>query len=262
MKKKSNRDWDEQGQENFGEGKKDKSVRVEQRNKISNLLNIREFNWTEKQKKFFEIAQRKETRIMFVEGPAGCSKSLCAIYCLLTLLNNKKISNILYLRSAVESSEKSLGYMPGTKEDKLHDFGLVLFDKLYELLTKSEVDGLVKDNRIIVDCPNHARGRTYSVCGVCVDETQSMTEREIYTLLTRLGKYSKCFVLGDTQQSDLPKSKQGGFYKIMDYFCDEEGEKHGIYKFKFTEEDIMRDELTKFIVKRYTYFKNIEGEIV
>ena len=77
-----------------------------------------------------------------------------------------------------------------------------------------------------------------------------MSIKEIITVLTRLGKKSKCFVLADPMQTDLPTQKGGAIKKIHKLFSDEESAFHGIKTFEFNEDDIMRSELCKFIDKR------------
>ena len=94
-------------------------------NPIKRQIKLNQFPWTEKQKEFFKIALHPSTKIVFVEGPAGTSKTLLSVYCSLQLLNMKVSSDIMYLRSAVESSDKSLGFLPGSAEEKL-DFELNL----------------------------------------------------------------------------------------------------------------------------------------
>jgi hypothetical protein len=54
------------------------------------------------------------------------------------------------------------------------------------------------------------------------------------------------FVIGDSLQSDIQKS---GFEKIMNAFDTATSKEHGIQTFHFTEEDITRSKLLKFIVK-------------
>ena len=98
-------------------------------NPIKRVIKIKQLPWTDKQKEFFKIALNHDTKIMFVNGPAGTSKSLLSVYCGLQLLNMKAISDIMYLRSAVESSDSKLGYLPGTAEDKLRFYNLPFLDK-------------------------------------------------------------------------------------------------------------------------------------
>ena len=91
-------------------------------NPIKRQLKINQLNWTKKQKDFFKLALHPETKIILVNGPAGTSKTLLATYCALQLLNMKTISDIMYLRSAVESSDRSLGYLPGSARRKIEIF--------------------------------------------------------------------------------------------------------------------------------------------
>ena len=119
--------------------KKDKSEKVHQREKISDTLQIKDLNWTEKQKQFINLALDKETKVMLVNGPAGSSKSILAVYCALKLLSEKKISDIIYIRSAVESSDSKLGFLPGDADEKLHFYNIPFLEKLDELLPKADV---------------------------------------------------------------------------------------------------------------------------
>jgi phosphate starvation-inducible protein PhoH len=68
--------------------------------------------------------------------------------------------------------------------------------------------------------------------------------------MTRIGEFSKCFILADPDQSDLAYGKSGGFEKLQAIFSDEESRERGLYSFHFTEEDIKRSDLVKFIVKK------------
>ena len=124
---------------------------VFQRPPIKTKLRIKELAWTEKQRDFFRLALDDNTNIMFVNGPAGTSKSLLAVYCGLKLLNYKKVSDLMYLRSAVESSDAKLGFLPGAAEDKLAFYNLPFLDKLDELLTSTNPEKLEKDAETIVD---------------------------------------------------------------------------------------------------------------
>ena len=64
---------------------KDTSPVVPQRNKIKNQLSIHERTLNEKQKQFLELAMDKNTKIIFVSGPAGTSKTYMTVYTALTL---------------------------------------------------------------------------------------------------------------------------------------------------------------------------------
>ena len=220
-------------------------------NPLKRVIRVRQLPWTQKQKDFFKIALDKDTNIVFVNGPAGTSKSLLSVYCGLQLLNMKIISDIMYLRSAVESSDSRLGYLPGTAEDKLRFYNMPFLDKLDELLENTRIERLESEGRINMFPVNFARGMNWTNKCVILDEAQNSTVKEITTVLTRLGKGCKCYVLADPMQTDIRNERLcGGFEKMFNIFSDTDSQSAGIHTFKFTEDDIMRSELCKFVIKK------------
>jgi len=230
----------------FNKDTKDTSPYVAQRVKINYSLNVKELPWTQKQKEIINLFLDKKTKLMILKGPAGTSKTILAMYLGLQLLNSKRVSDIVLVRSAVESSDSKLGYLPG---DMMEKFGVYLTpfnEKFNELLDEQEIKRLEKDNRISV-CPiNFARGLHFAVKFVCCDESQNLTLRELQTLFTRMGEFSKMIICGDPDQSDLGTGKSG-FNAVYNAFNNEDAFKHGIVCVELTEEDIVRSELCKYV---------------
>ena len=220
-------------------------------NPIKKQIKINQLAWTEKQKDFFRIALDYHTKIVFVGGPAGTSKSLLSVYCGLQLLNMRACNEVMYLRSAVESSASSLGFLPGDANDKLRFYNLPFLDKLDELLLETKAERLEEQSRISMFPVNFARGMDWKGKCIILDEAQNSTEKEIMTVLTRMGEGSRCFVLADPMQTDLKNENiHGGFERMNKVFSDEESIANGIYSFNFSEDDVMRSELVKFIIKK------------
>jgi phosphate starvation-inducible protein PhoH len=220
-------------------------------NPIKRQIKIKQFPWTDKQREFFKLALDLDVRVVFVKGPAGTAKTLLSVYCALQLLNRKLISDVMYLRSAVESSAHSLGYLPGSAEDKLRFYNLPFLDKLDELLAETRVGKLEEEGRISMFPVNFARGMNWKSKCIIFDEAQNSTEKEITTVLTRMGKHSRCFVLADPMQTDIKNEKiSGGFESMFSIFSDQESRDHGIHTFEFSEEDIMRSKLVKFLITK------------
>lgn len=230
---------------------KPRKSRIHQRDKINFKLSIRDLDWTSKQKNFIKQALDSDNRIMFVSGPAGTSKSIISVYCALKLLDRKNISDIIYIRSAVESSDSKLGYLPGDASEKLHYYNLPFMEKLDELLSPAEIEKLEKDERISMYPVNYARGMNWNAKCIIFDEAQNSSLKEIITILTRLGHFSRCFILADPMQTDLSRNKIGGFKTLKKLFSDEESVLNGIQTFKFTEDDVMRSEIVKFMLKKF-----------
>ena len=126
--------------------KKDKSPKVHQNEKIKETLTINSrVTFTDKQKELTEILQNKHTKLVFLSGPAGSSKTFISVYSALNLLNEKKVSELIYVRSAVESADSKLGFLPGEMDEKMSPYIQPLVDKLDELLPKGQVDRLKKE---------------------------------------------------------------------------------------------------------------------
>lgn len=228
-------------------------VKIHQRETIKpkDKFQIGNLKWTTNQKKFIRKALLKDTKVMLVDGPAGTSKTLLATFCALQLLNQQKVSDIIYVRSAVESSESRLGYLPGDAEEKLHYYNMPFMDKLDELITPSVLKNLIKDKRISCHPVNFARGMSWNGKCVIFDECQNSSLKEIVTVLTRIGQFSRIFLLADPAQTDLKNGNRGGFKKIYDLFNDDRSMKQGIQTFKFTHEDVVRSELVKYLCERF-----------
>jgi predicted ribonuclease YlaK len=229
---------------------KDNSPYVFQRDKINVSLSVKDLPWTEKQKNIIQLFLDKGTKALFLKGPAGTGKTLLAMYCGLTLLNNKRVSDLVLVRAAVESADSKLGYLPGTQEEKLSPHHLAFQDKLSELLIKPHIAALVKDERL-TSCPiNFARGLHFAAKFVCVDEYQNLTRKESLLMLSRIGEYSKVFLCGDPEQSDLPYGKSS-FVETYNLFNNEESRAQGIFCVELNEDDIVRSEFCKFITKKF-----------
>jgi phosphate starvation-inducible protein PhoH len=233
----------------------DKSPYVFQREKIGFDLNIKELPWTSRQKQIIDLFLNKDTRVMFLKGPAGASKTILAMYCGLQLLNSRRVSDMVLIRSAVESSDSKLGFLPGDMLDKFGVYLAPFNEKFAELLNTSQIKKLENDNRIII-CPiNFARGLHFSVKFVCCDEAQNLTIKELQTLLTRLGEFCKVIICGDPDQSDLPKDKSG-FKRVYELFDTPEAKELGIHCIELEEQDIMRSEICKYIVNKFKHLIN------
>jgi len=228
--------------------KKDKSPRIHQNSKMKNEITIRDRELTPKQIEFLQLMTDRDTKMVFISGPAGTSKTYLAVLALLKLLNTKKVSDIIYLRSAVESADSKIGFLPGEIEDKMGPYIQPLVDKLNELISTADVQNLTKEGRISSVPISFLRGLNWNAKGIIIDEAQNLTEAELITAMTRVGEFSKVFIIGDPDQADI--KNKSGFFKTMAKFDDQESIENGVRVLKFTEDDIVRSGLVKFIIKK------------
>jgi phosphate starvation-inducible protein PhoH len=119
---------------------------------------------------------------------------------------------------------------------------------LVELLPNGNIESLKKDNRISAIPVGFLRGLNWNAKVIIADEAQNLTHKELLTLITRTGEFSKVFILGDPDQSDI--NGKSGFLKMMTIFDDVESKENGIHTFKLTEDDIVRSGLVQYIIKK------------
>ncbi|MHA2254166.1 MAG: PhoH family protein [Candidatus Kariarchaeaceae archaeon] len=214
---------------------------------LKRKVNIRsKVKFTDKQEDFIELGMHKQSKMVLCSGPAGTSKTYLSIYCALQLLNMKKHDSIIYIRSAIESADGKLGFLPGEEEVKLAPYLRPLRDKLFDFLTPTDVASV--QPHIACEHVGFARGQDWQNKIIIVDEAQNLSKKEIFTLMTRTGEGSKVFILGDPLQSDI--GGKSGFGTFFNLFDDMESEKEGIWAFEFDESDIVRSRLVRFVVNK------------
>lgn len=227
----------------------DRSIKVPQRDKIDWDLNIRmRDDLTEKQKGIIDLILDKNTKVVFLSGPAGTSKSFVAVLAGLMMLNKRCVSDITYVRTVIESASKGLGALPGEAGEKLEPYMRPLRDKLDEMLPAGDVKKLVCDERVIGIPVNYLRGASFNARYLIFDEGQNGTVKEITTFITRIGMYSKMIICGDPSQSDI--NGASGFLKFYDLFNDEASRAQGIHCISFTKDDIVRSGVLRYIAER------------
>lgn len=226
----------------------DKSPVVPQGGKVKEPFPIREPEWTPRQKELINVILDKNTKIILINGVAGTGKTHLAVYCGLRMLKEKRVSRINYIRSAVESSSKSVGFLPGEADDKIAPYARPLMDKMDEFIDAGTTNKLINDGYVSADLVNFLRGASINVEYLLLDEAQNLDRKELVTVLTRFGKFSKFIFCGDKNQSDI--NGRSGFPYLLELFDDQESRDNGIYVFNLTKEDIVRSEELKFIIDK------------
>lgn len=211
-------------------------------------LNIKNrYTLNEVHQTFLDLCLYEKTKMIFVDGPAGTAKTYLAVLAALNLLQQKQIKKIVYIRSIVESAEKSIGALPGEIDEKFKPWSLPLLDKLHELISPSAASSLMDGGCIQCIPVNFVRGLTFHDSIVIVDEAQNLTKKELVSILTRFGHRTRFVICGDLKQNDIHKS---GYAEVLSCFDDEDSAAHHIHCTHFGENEIVRSQILKFIVRK------------
>jgi len=207
------------------------------------------FKFTEKQLEIISRINNSDTKVVFIDGPAGSAKTLLGVYCGLKELFQEEKSTFLYIRTAAESGKINIGARPGEVADKIHHLVGPLRDKLDELLYPDEIHKLIDEANPQVEAVpvNDIRGSNWTDKFIVVDESQNFEFSELLTVITRLGENSKIIFVGDSMQSDI---RESGWTKFFNIFSDTDSQNNGAFLFTLGEEDIVRSEFVRFVIRK------------
>lgn len=176
---------------------------------------------------------------IIVLGPAGTGKTYIAATKAANMYITKEIDKIIITRPNVAAG-KSIGYFPGTLEEKMMPWVMPVLEVLHWHLGKGAVETGIKNGNIEIAPFETMRGRSFTDAFVILDEAQNVTPHEIKMFLTRIGKNCTVILNGDIFQSDL--SETSGLSKAI----------HMVKKYmlpvpviEFQAEDIVRSDLCK-----------------
>lgn len=199
------------------------------------------------------VAAMRQSDITFGIGPAGTGKTYLAMAMAVSALRRRDVSRIVLTRPVVEAGE-SLGFLPGTLQEKIDPYVRPLYDALYDMMGYERTSSLVERGTIEVAPLAYMRGRTLNESFVILDEAQNTTPEQMKMFLTRLGYASKFVITGDATQGDL--KGRGGLEvarAVLAHvegirFCDLDGT------------DIVRHALVSRIVEAYARYESHERD--
>jgi phosphate starvation-inducible PhoH-like protein len=143
--------------------------------------------------------------ITFGLGPAGTGKTYLAMAMAVAALKRREVARIVLTRPVVEAGE-SLGFLPGTLEEKLDPYVRPLYDALFDMCDRERGLAYIEQGVIEIAPLAFMRGRTMNDAFVILDEAQNTTPDQMKMFLTRLGFNSKFVITGDVTQRDLKGS--------------------------------------------------------
>ena len=145
--------------------------------------------------------------LVILTGPAGCGKTLLALATALEQVVERGLyDKIIITRSTPEIAE-SIGFLPGTEEEKMAPWLSAITDSL-EVLHKQDEDMhgslnyIMEKANVQFKSVNFMRGRSIQNSLVLLDECQNLTASQLKTIITRCGEGTKLVCSGNLAQID------------------------------------------------------------
>jgi len=198
---------------------------------------------TSKQGEYLEALRTSEQIVVL--GPAGTGKTYLAGTWAADRLRGRRIDRIVITRPNVPGG-RSLGFFPGTLEEKIAPWVVPLFDVIGARMGPGALDVALKSGAVTVVPFEVMRGRTFENAFVILDEAQNTDPVEMKMFLTRIGQGTQVVINGDIEQSDLKVTS--GLTKVIGMV-----KKHmlPVPIIEFSEEDIVRSDICAMWIKAF-----------
>ena len=168
---------------------------------------------SKEQRMALAILMDPSIQVATLVGQAGSGKTLLALAAALECtLQRNQFDRILVSRPIVPMGN-DLGYLPGSKDEKLDVWMQPIYDNLEYLLrndkhdiqvVRRQIDELKRTRKLELEALTYIRGRSIPKQFVIVDEAQNLTPHEVKTIISRCGEDTKMVLTGDPHQIDNP----------------------------------------------------------
>lgn len=219
----------------------------------------------------------KEKDITLVSGPAGTGKSYVSIFAALDWLRNHPLEckKIIFIYPTEEDDGESLGFLPGTAEEKLNPWAAPDMYTIEKILSESTgkerseckkiVEDMIAKGIIEIHPTLWLRGLTIDDAFVIVSECQNLGKDSLLKVLTRIGENCKIVVSGDLKQVSAKGIKKGKRESGLRYAMEVLTNVPEIGSVEFQVEDIVRNPLISKILfawdpEGYGYLEEIIKE--
>jgi len=204
--------------------------------RMTDTMTIRVKCKTENQK--FLVNAIKEKEIIICSGPAGTGKTFLACAEALRLIKrNSKYKKIVIVKSVTTLKNEEIGFLKGNLREKMEPF-MFSFVHNFEKIVGQSITSKLRELKTIEELPiAYMRGINLDRSIIIIDESQNISQDNIRTIMTRLGKDSKMIFLGDERQQD--STGGNGLTFLMNHFANIEE----IGCVQFTKSDVVRNPL-------------------
>lgn len=154
-----------------------------------------------KQRCVLDLLENEDIPIKVICGVYGTGKTYLSINVAVNKVRKQSKSNfakIFMVRQPYGEGDE-IGFLKGTKEDKIQDF----FNPISDNIEGGEftMEMMMRDGQLEADIPFYMKGRSLASTIVLVDEAEDLTLKQIKLLGSRVADKSNIVFMGDWKQA-------------------------------------------------------------
>lgn len=153
------------------------------------------------QKLAIDMLRDPETKVKFIDGPAGSGKDVLMLSYAIHLLERGKFEKIVFVRNNIQVKDTNpIGYLPGSQDDKLRPYAMLLADHLGSI---DALERMITSERLELCHLGLMRGRSIRNSLIYVSEGQNLSLDHLKMLITRVDDNSELWLNFDLAQFDM-----------------------------------------------------------
>ena len=220
------KDQDDEGHTALARYRHDVGALVPVRNRRSPVFGIVPRNL--QQTMAMDLLLDDSVKLVSLIGSAGTGKTLVAIAAGMNKVLNEGVYTKLLCARPIMPLGRDIGFLPGSKDEKLTAWMQPIFDNMGYLLSnrlsgggdgndhggkthaaaqhtvEQRIQQLMEAGQVVLEPLTYIRGRSIPHQFMIVDESQNLTPHEVKTIASRVGEGTKLILTGDPTQIDNP----------------------------------------------------------
>lgn len=168
-----------------------------------------------KQRCALDLLSNKDIPIKIIAGTYGSGKTMLSIrMALYHVLDKGTYSKIMLVRNPIGSGEE-IGFLKGTKEDKIKEF----YKPIEQNLDGGEyqLQDMINKSQLQMEVPFFMKGMSLKDTFVLVDECEDLNKKLFKLVGSRLGENSCVAFVGDWKQAETKYIHDNGLSQFINY---------------------------------------------
>lgn len=143
--------------------------------------------------------------VVIATGVVGSAKTYIPSVIASDMLLASDIDKIIVARPA-EGFSKSVGFLPGDKNEKLESWCAPVLNTLKKRLGEGNLQMFLENGKVELLELDKIKGQTWDDAFIIIDEAEDLSIPTVKSLLQRQGVRSKLVICGDVMQKDIKQN--------------------------------------------------------